>query len=144
MVVLTGAGGSLGRQHALALAVRGEKVVVNDWGGSLDGQCSTRTAAQAVVGEIRAASGVAMANGAAVTDVHAVQAMVTQTLAAWGPVDILVNNASILRDKIFSKMDLDDFRLVTEMHLMGAVNCYKAELAVMRTQNYGRIVMTPS
>jgi NAD(P)-dependent dehydrogenase (short-subunit alcohol dehydrogenase family) len=144
VAIVTGAGGGLGRQHALALAARGAKVVVNDLGGTVDGNGSTPKAAQAVVDEIRAAGGEAIANGASVTDPQAVQAMVEQALAAWGRVDILVNNAGILRDKSFAKMALDDFRLVIEVHLMGAVNCTKAVWETMRAQNYGRIVMTTS
>jgi NAD(P)-dependent dehydrogenase (short-subunit alcohol dehydrogenase family) len=144
VAIVTGAGGGLGRQHALALAARGAKVVVNDLGGTLDGNGGTPLAAQKVVDEITAAGGVAMANGASVTDAAAVQAMVDATVAAWGRVDILVNNAGILRDKSFTKMALDDFRLVVEVHLMGAVNCTKAVWDLMRAQNYGRIVMTTS
>jgi NAD(P)-dependent dehydrogenase (short-subunit alcohol dehydrogenase family) len=97
-----------------------------------------------VVDEIRAAGGVAIASGASVTDALAVQAMMAEAIKTWGRVDILVNNAGILRDKSFSKMELDDFRLVMEVHLMGAVNCCKAVWDVMRSQNYGRIVMTTS
>jgi NAD(P)-dependent dehydrogenase (short-subunit alcohol dehydrogenase family) len=144
VAVVTGAGGGLGRQHALALAARGAKVVVNDLGGTLDGQGGTPVAAQAVVDEIRAVGGVAIANGASVTDALAVQAMMAEAVKTWGRVDILVNNAGILRDKSFSKMELDDFRLVMEVHLMGAVNCCKAVWDLMRAQNYGRIVMTTS
>ena len=144
VAIVTGAGGGLGRQHALALAARGARVVVNDLGGTVDGNGGTPKAAQAVVDEIRAAGGEAIANGASVTDAPAVQAMVEQALAAWGRVDILVNNAGILRDKSFGKMTLDDFRLVVDVHLMGAVNCTKAVWETMRAQNYGRIVMTTS
>ena len=144
VAVVTGAGGGLGRQHALALAARGAKVVVNDLGGTLDGQGGTPLAAQAVVDEIRAAGGVAIANGASVTDAVAVKAMIDEAVKTWGRVDILVNNAGILRDKSFSKMELDDFRQVLEVHLMGAVNCCKAVWDLMRAQNYGRIVMTTS
>ena len=144
VAVVTGAGGGLGRQHALALAARGAKVVVNDLGGTLDGNGGTPKAAQAVVDEIRAAGGQAIASGASVTDAAAVQAMIDETIRTWGRVDILVNNAGILRDKSFTKMTLDDFRLVVEVHLMGAVNCTKAVWDVMRAQNYGRIVMTTS
>ncbi|HEY4069727.1 MAG TPA: SDR family NAD(P)-dependent oxidoreductase [Burkholderiaceae bacterium] len=144
VAIVTGAGGGLGRQHALALAARGAKVVVNDLGGTLDGQGGTPLAASAVVDEIVAAGGVAIANGASVTDAAAVQAMVEATMAAWGRVDILVNNAGILRDKSFTKMTLDDFRLVVDVHLMGAVHCSKAVWDIMRAQNYGRIVMTTS
>ena len=135
VAIVTGAGGGLGRQHALALAARGAKVLVNDLDGS---------AAQAVVDEICAAGGQALANGASVTDFVAVQAMVQQAIDAWGRVDVLVNNAGILRDKSFSKMDVDDFRLVLEVHLMGAVHCCKAVWPQMQAQEYGRIVMTTS
>ena len=144
VAVVTGAGGGLGREHALALAARGAKVVVNDLGAAVDGSGGATAAALAVVEQIRAAGGQAIASGASVTDAAAVQAMIDQTMQAWGRVDILVNNAGILRDKSFAKMDLADFRLVVEVHLMGAVNCCKAVWEVMRAQNYGRIVMTTS
>jgi NAD(P)-dependent dehydrogenase (short-subunit alcohol dehydrogenase family) len=145
VAIVTGAGGGLGRQHALALAARGAAVVVNDLGGMVDGNGGgTPTAANAVAEEIRAAGGKAIANGASVTDWNAVQAMVAAALAEWGRVDILVNNAGILRDKSFAKMDLADFRLVLDVHLMGAVICTKAVWEAMRAQNYGRIVMTTS
>ena len=144
VAIVTGAGGGLGRQHALALAARGAKVVVNDLGGAADGSGGSVSAAQAVVDEIKAAGGEAMANGASVTDFDAVQAMVQQAVDAWGRVDILVNNAGILRDKSFAKMDLADFKLVVDVHLMGAVNCTKAVWALMNEQKYGRIVMTTS
>jgi len=144
VAIVTGAGGGLGRLHALALAARGAKVVVNDLGGTLDGNGGTPLAAQKVVDEITATGGTAMANGASVTDAAAVQAMVDAAIAAWGRVDILVNNAGILRDKSFTKMSIDDFRLVVDVHLMGAVHCTKAVWEAMRAQNYGRIVMTTS
>ncbi len=144
VAIVTGAGGGLGRQHALALAARGAKVLVNDLGGAADGSGGSVSAAQAVVDEIKAAGGEAMANGASVTDFDAVQAMVQQAVDAWGRVDILVNNAGILRDKSFAKMDLADFKLVVDVHLMGAVNCTKAVWALMNEQKYGRIVMTTS
>jgi len=144
VAIVTGAGGGLGRQHALALAARGAKVVVNDLGGARDGSGGSVSAAQAVVDEILAAGGEAIANGASVTDFEAVQAMVAQAVKAWGRVDILVNNAGILRDKSFAKMELADFRLVVDVHLMGAVNCTKAVWALMNEQKYGRIVMTTS
>ena len=144
VAIVTGAGGGLGRQHALALAARGAKVVVNDLGGARDGSGHSLTAAEAVVAEIRAAGGEAIANGASVTDWDAVQAMVQQTLDTWGRVDILVNNAGILRDKTFAKMDLADFRLVLDVHLMGAVHCSKAVWPHMMAQKYGRILMTTS
>ncbi len=146
VAIVTGAGGGLGRQHALALAARGAKVVVNDLGGARDGAAGTGSvsAAQAVVDEIRAAGGEAMANGASVTDFAAVQAMVAEAMATWGRVDILVNNAGILRDKSFAKMEIADFALVVDVHLMGAVNCSKAVWATMNEQKYGRILMTTS
>ncbi|MBN8746156.1 Putative short-chain type dehydrogenase/reductase [Xylophilus ampelinus] len=144
VAIVTGAGGGLGRQHALALAARGAKVLVNDLGGAVDGEGGSTTAAQQVVDEIRAAGGEAIANGASVTDFTAVQAMVQQAVDAWGRVDVLVNNAGILRDKSFAKMDLADFRLVVDVHLMGAVHCTKAVWALMSDQKYGRIVMTTS
>lgn len=144
VAIVTGAGGGLGRQHALALAARGAKVLVNDLGGAVDGSGGTVTAAQAVVDEIRAAGGEALANGASVTDFAAVEAMVQLAIDAWGRVDILVNNAGILRDKSFAKMDMADFRLVVDVHLMGAAHCCKAVWPHMVAQQYGRIVMTTS
>ena len=144
VAIVTGAGGGLGRQHALALARRGARVLVNDLGGDVHGAGGSVGAAQAVVNEIRAAGGEALANGASVTDFVAVQAMVQQAIDAWGRVDVLVNNAGILRDKSFGKMDMDDFRLVVEVHLMGAAYCCKAVWPHMVAQKYGRIVMTTS
>ena len=144
VAIVTGAGGGLGRQHALALAARGARVVVNDLGGTLAGGGGTPQAAETVAAEIRAAGGQAIANGASVTDFAAVQAMVAAAVAEWGRVDILVNNAGILRDKSFAKMEIADFRLVLDVHLMGAVNCCKAVWDGMRERNYGRIVMTTS
>jgi NAD(P)-dependent dehydrogenase (short-subunit alcohol dehydrogenase family) len=144
VAIVTGAGGGLGRQHALALAARGARVVVNDLGGARDGSGGALTAAEAVVAEIRAAGGEAIANGASVTDWDAVQAMVQQAIDTWGRVDILVNNAGILRDKSFAKMELADFKLVLDVHLMGAVHCTKAVWPHMTAQKYGRIVMTTS
>ena len=144
VAIVTGAGGGLGRQHALALAARGARVLVNDLGCDVHGAGGSVGAAQAVVNEIRAAGGEALANGASVTDYAAVQAMVQQAIDAWGRVDVLVNNAGILRDKSFSKMEMDDFRLVVEVHLMGAAHCCKAVWPHMVAQKYGRIVMTPS
>ncbi len=144
VAIVTGAGGGLGREHALALAARGAKVIVNDLGGAVDGRGGSVSAAQAVVDEIRAGGGQALANGASVTDFAAVQAMVRQAVDAWGRVDILVNNAGILRDKSFAKMDVADFRTVIDVHLMGAAHCCKAVWAQMQAQNYGRILMTTS
>ena len=144
VAIVTGAGGGLGHQHALALAARGARVLVNDLGGDVHGAGGSVGAAQAVVNEIVAAGGEALANGASVTDYAAVQAMVQQAIDAWGRVDVLVNNAGILRDKSFSKMEMDDFRLVVEVHLMGAAHCCKAVWPHMVAQQYGRIVMTTS
>ncbi len=144
VAIVTGAGNGLGREYALQLAVRGARVVVNDLGGARDGSGGSLSAAQMVVDEIVAAGGEAMANGANVTDVAAVEAMVADARAKWGRVDILINNAGILRDKSFTKMSLEDFRLVVEVHLMGSVNCTKAVWDVMREQAYGRILMTTS
>ncbi len=134
VAIVTGAGGGLGRQHALLLAQRGARVLVNDLGESAD----------AVAEEITALGGQARAARCSVTDADAVQAMVDGVLADWGRVDILVNNAGILRDKSFAKMDLADFRLVLDVHVMGAANCSKAVWEAMRAQQYGRIVMTTS
>ena len=144
VAIVTGAGGGLGRQHALALAARGARVMVNDFGGARDGTGGCSAAAQAVVDEIRAAGGQALAHGASVTDMAAVQDMVDQAVAAWGRVDVLVNNAGVLRDKSFAKMSLEDFRFVLDVHLMGAVHCCKAVWPHMQAQRYGRIVMTTS
>ncbi len=140
VAIVTGAGGGLGRAHALALAARGARVLVNDLAGA-DG---VPRSALAVVDEIVAAGGQAMANGASVTDAAAVGAMVADVMAAWGRVDILVNNAGILRDKSFAKMTIDDFRRVIDVHLMGAVHCCQAVWPIMSAQKYGRIVMTTS
>ena len=144
VAIVTGAGGGLGRQHALALAARGAKVLVNDLGGDVHGEGGSPSAAQKVVDEIRAAGGEALVNGASVTDFVAVQAMVQQAMDAWGRVDILVNNAGILRDKSFAKMEIEDFRLVMDVHVMGAVHCTKAVWPIMQAQHYGRIIMTTS
>ncbi|MDM0117693.1 SDR family oxidoreductase [Variovorax sp. J22R133] len=144
VAIVTGAGNGLGRAHALELARRGAKVVINDFGGSRDGQGASSEAAQKVVDEIRAAGGTAIANGANVCDFEQVLAMVEQAKAEFGRIDILVNNAGILRDKTFSKMEIADFKAVVDVHLMGSVNCTKAVWEIMREQNYGRILMTTS
>ncbi len=144
VAIVTGAGGGLGRLQALALAERGAKVVVNDLGGAVDGSGGSATAAERVVEEIRARGGQAMASGASVTDFEAMQALVQQALDAWGRIDALVCNAGILRDKSFAKMDLADFRLVLDVHLMGAVHLVKAAWPHMVAQKYGRILMTTS
>src|SRR6185436_12385277 len=135
VAIVTGAGGGLGRAHALTLARYGAKVVVNDM---------NQTLAVRVADEIIAAGGDAIGVGASVTDEAQVQAMIEQVMAKWGRVDILINNAGILRDKSFAKMDLADFRLVIDVHLMGAVICTKAVWEIMRQQRFGRVVMTTS
>ncbi len=144
VAIVTGAGGGLGRSHALALAARGVKVVVNDLGGAVDGTGGSATMAQQVVAEIEAAGGTAIANGANVTKQDEVEAMVAETLEKWGHVDILVNNAGILRDKSFAKMEMADFRMVLDVHLIGSAICSKAVWGHMRERGYGRIVMTSS
>jgi len=144
VAIVTGAGGGLGREHALALARRGARLVINDLGGARDGSGGSATAAESVVAEIEALGGEAIANAASVTDFEAVQAMVEAAMSKWGRVDILVNNAGVLRDKTFARMELEDFRFVVDVHLMGAVNCTKAVWEIMRAQNYGRIAMTTS
>ncbi|MDO9237305.1 MAG: SDR family NAD(P)-dependent oxidoreductase [Aquabacterium sp.] len=148
VAIVTGAGGGLGRSHALQLAARGAKVLVNDLGVARDGSTVSATAgasaADLVVAEIRAAGGEALAHTGSVTDPVAVQAMVDQAMAAWGRVDILVNNAGILRDKSFSKLTPDDFRLLIDVHLMGAVYASKAVWEIMKAQKYGRIIFTTS
>ena len=144
VAIVTGAGGGLGREHALLLARRGAKVVVNDLGGAVDGEGGSLSAAASVVKEITDAGGEAMANGANVTSYTDVEAMVKEAEERWGKVDILVANAGILRDKSFAKMELSDFRLVLDVHLMGSVNCVKALWPGMRERGYGRIVFTTS
>ena len=144
VAIVTGAGGGLGRQHALALGKRGAKVVVNDFGGARDGTGGSTGPAHQVADEIRAAGGEAIAAVCSVTDEAGVDDMVRSAMETWGRVDILVNNAGVLRDKTFAKMTLDDFRFVLDVHLMGAVICTKAVWEVMRAQNYGRIAMTTS
>ena len=135
VAIVTGAGGGLGREHALFLARKGARVIVND---------VAEPAADNVAAEITAAGGTAMAFAASVTDESAIASMVSRTLSTWGRVDILVNNAGILRDKSFAKMSLADFRLVVDVHLMGAATCTHAVWEGMRAQRHGRIVMTTS
>jgi NAD(P)-dependent dehydrogenase (short-subunit alcohol dehydrogenase family) len=140
VAIVTGAGRGLGRAHALALAQRGAKVLVNDLGGA-DGKSAN---AETVAEEIRTAGGEALTNGASVADWQQVQDMARQTLDAWGRVDILINNAGILRDKSFLKMSMEDFRAVVDVHLMGSAYCTKAVWETMREQAYGRVVFTSS
>jgi NAD(P)-dependent dehydrogenase (short-subunit alcohol dehydrogenase family) len=144
VAIVTGAGHGLGRSHALALAARGAKVVVNDLGGAKDGTGGSSEAAKAVVAQIEEAGGEAIANGANVAKFDEVQAMVQQAMDAWGRVDILVNNAGILRDKSFGKGSMEDFRMVLDVHLLGSVYCTKACWDIMKEQEYGRIVVTTS
>ena len=144
VAIVTGAGNGLGRSHALALAERGAKVVINDLGGARDGSGASSDAAQEVVALIESKGGEAMAHGANVAKMDQVEDMVKQTMEKWGRVDILINNAGILRDKTFAKMTIDDFQLVMDVHVMGTVNCTKAVWQIMRDQNYGRIVVTTS
>jgi NAD(P)-dependent dehydrogenase (short-subunit alcohol dehydrogenase family) len=140
VAIVTGAGQGLGRSHALALAERGAKIVVND----LADASGVSTNAEAVAAEINAAGGEAMSHGANVARYDQVEDMVQQTMEKWGRVDILINNAGILRDKSFAKMTMDEFRLVVDVHLIGSANCTKAVWEIMRQQSYGRVVFTSS
>ena len=144
VAIVTGAGGGLGRQHALELARRGAKVVVNELGASVDGSGWSSEAAAAVVAEIKAAGGAAIANGSSVTDDAGVERMVKEAMDAWDRVDILIANAGVLRDKSFAKMEMADFEFVLSVHLMGTVKPAKAVWETMKAQNYGRIVVTTS
>ena len=144
VAIVTGAGTGLGRSHALGLAERGAKVVVNDLGVARDGSGASSEAAEAVVDEIRAMGGTAMAHGTDVSDEAGVKDMVAQAMDAWGRIDIVVNNAGILRDKTFAKMEMADFRKVVDVHLIGSANVAHACWPIMREQKYGRIVLTSS
>jgi len=143
VAIVTGAGGGLGREYALALAARGAKVVVNDLGGARDGTGHS-DAALKVVEEIKAAGGAAMSNGGSVTEYEQMVEMVAKAKEAWGGVHILINNAGVLRDKSFAKMEPTDFKFVVDVHLNGSANCTKAVWETMREQAYGRILMTAS
>ena len=143
VAIVTGAGGGLGREYALALAARGAKVVVNDLGGARDGTGHS-DAALKVVEEIEAAGGTAMSNGGSVTEYQQMVEMVAKAKEAWGGVHILINNAGVLRDKSFAKMEPEDFRFVVDVHLNGSANVTKAVWEMMREQAYGRILMTAS
>jgi NAD(P)-dependent dehydrogenase (short-subunit alcohol dehydrogenase family) len=144
VAIVTGAGNGLGRAHALALAARGARVVVNDFGGAGNGAGRSSEVAEAVVEEIRAAGGEAIADAADVSRQDEVMAMVAKAMERWGRVDILVNNAGITRDRSFGKMDIADFQKVVDVHLLGTTLCTQAVWNIMREQNYGRVVMTSS
>ena len=144
VAIVTGAGGGLGRCHALQFAERGAKVIVNDLGGSVDGSGGSSEAADKVVDEIKVMGGDAISNGSSVTDKAGVKKLVDDAMAAYGRIDILVNNAGVLRDKSFAKVTLDDFEFVVDVHMMGSVYCTKAVWPIMVEQKYGRIVMTSS
>jgi NAD(P)-dependent dehydrogenase (short-subunit alcohol dehydrogenase family) len=144
VAIVTGAGIGLGRSHALGLAARGARVVVNDLGVSQDGTGATSEASEAVVAEIRAMGGEAMAHGCDVSDEDGVNDMVAQAMDLWGRIDICVNNAGILMDKTFSKMEMSAFRKVVDVHLIGSANVAHACWPIMRAQQYGRVVFTSS
>ncbi|MEQ6250855.1 SDR family NAD(P)-dependent oxidoreductase [Sulfitobacter sp. HNIBRBA3233] len=144
VAIVTGAGVGLGRCHALGLAQRGARVVVNDLGVSRDGTGRSSDAANAVVAEIEAMGGEAFAHGADVSDEEAVEDMVAQAVDRWGRVDIAVNNAGILMDKTFAKMEMSAFRKVVDVHLIGSANVAHACWPHMRAQKYGRVVLTSS
>jgi NAD(P)-dependent dehydrogenase (short-subunit alcohol dehydrogenase family) len=147
VAIVTGAGGGLGRSHALMLAQRGAVVVVNDLGGTVSGVPTSdaqHTAAAKVVAEIEAAGGRALASTHNIATIEGAQAMVAMAHEAFGRIDVLINNAGILRDKTFSKMPLTDFEAVVDVHLMGSVYCTHAAMPIMQAQNYGRVVLTTS
>ena len=144
VAIVTGAGNGLGKSHALELARRGAKVVVNDFGGDLDGTGSSKTAAETVAEEINKSGGEALANSADVSNVKDLDELVLKILSKWGRIDILVNNAGILRDKTFAKMEIKDFKAVVDVHLIGSAICTKAVWEPMREQKYGRVVFTSS
>ena len=144
VVIVTGAGGGLGKSHALEFARRGAKVVVNDLGGSVDGSGGASDAANAVLEEIKAEGGEAIANGASVADQSGVQNMIDEVMSKWGRIDVLVNNAGILRDKSFHKISLEEFNAVMDVHFQGSVYTSHAVYPIMREQNFGRIIFTTS
>jgi len=144
VAIITGAGGGVGKCHALELARRGAKVVVNDLGGSTEGSGNSATPAQTVVNEIKAAGGEAIANYASVSDEQGAASIVQDAIKQWGRIDIVINNAGILRDKSFSKVSMEDFHEVVDVHLWGSVYVTKAAWPHMVAQQYGRILMTTS
>jgi NAD(P)-dependent dehydrogenase (short-subunit alcohol dehydrogenase family) len=144
VAIVTGAASGLGRSHALALATRGAKVMVNDFGGNVNGVGSSSEPAERVAAEIRHAGGVALSHGADVSNPEQVAHMVSAVMEAWGRVDVLINNAGILRDSSFAKMSIKDFRAVVDVHLIGSAVCSHTVWPIMRAANYGRILMTSS
>ena len=144
VAIVTGAGGGLGKQHALELGRRGAKVVVNDLGAALDGSGGSSASAGAVVDEIKAAGGEAIADGGSVADDAGAANLIKRAMDAFGRIDILIANAGILRDKSFAKMEISDFEAVLDVHLMGTVKPLKAAWPIMREQKYGRVVVTTS
>jgi len=144
VAIVTGAGGGLGKSHALELARRGAKVVVNDLGGSVDGSGGSSDSADQVVREILKLGGEAISNGSSVTDDKGIKLMIDQTISEYGRIDILINNAGILIDKSFSKMEISDFEKVLSVHLIGSVKATKSVWEIMKEQNYGRIIVTSS
>jgi NAD(P)-dependent dehydrogenase (short-subunit alcohol dehydrogenase family) len=144
VAIITGAGGGLGRSHALALARRGASIVVNDLGGALDGTGSSASAAQRVVDEITDLGGIATANHDSVATPEGGEAIVQAAVDAFGRVDVLVNNAGILRDKAFHKMDRTMIDAVIDVHLKGALYVSQPAFRLMREQGYGRIINTSS
>lgn len=144
VALITGAGSGLGREHARLFASLGAKVVVNDLGGAVGGEGADRTAADAVVDEIRAGGGEAVADHGSVTDVAAAQAMVATALEVFGRIDIVVNNAGILRDRTFAKMTPADFEAVVRVHLFGSFNVTQAAWGHLLAQGHGRVIFTTS
>ncbi len=144
VAIVTGSGAGLGRSHAMLLASRGAKVVVNDPGGAVDGRGDQHAVADKVVADIKAAGGQAVANYDSVADAAAAQRIVDTAMNTWGRLDILVNNAGVLRDKAFNNMDMPDYEFVNQVHHFGTVYCTKAAWPIMRKQQYGRIVVTTS
>lgn len=144
VVIVTGSGGGLGREHALQFAARGAKLVINDFGGAADGTGGSSEPAERVVEEIKAAGGDAIAHGADVTNTTQVADMVDKTMEQWGRIDVLVNNAGILQDASFAKTTPESFQKVVDVHLMGAAHCSLAVWPHMKAANFGRIVLTAS
>ena len=144
VAIVTGSGNGLGKEHALELARRGAKVVVNDFGGARDGSGGSQSPADLVVAEIIAAGGEAIANAANVTNLDEVKAMADEAMEKWGRIDVLINNAGILRDRSFGKMSEGEWDSVVDVHLKGSANCALAVWNIMKQQNYGRILMTTS